>query len=133
MSPSRFRPLFKYVRGPALSCVIIDKLPFAPPGDPLLAARHQALLAAGEDPFQAQQVPQAAIALKQGVGRLIRDADDRGVVAICDPRLRQRGYGRRLLASLPPLPPTSCIDEVRAFFRELAQAGYTAQQPAGEL
>ena len=90
------------VRGEALSCVIIDKLPFAPPDDPLLKARQRAIREQGRDPFNEQQLPQAAIALKQGVGRLIRDASDRGVVVICDPRLHQKGYGPRLLASLPP-------------------------------
>jgi len=104
------------VRGEALSCVIIDKLPFAPPDDPLLRARHGALRAAGRDPFLEQQLPQAAIALKQGVGRLIRDAGDRGVVVICDPRLHGRGYGRRLLASLPPMRRTRDLAAVRDFF-----------------
>jgi len=104
------------VRGEALSCVIIDKLPFAPPDDPLLRARHDALRAEGRDPFLEQQLPHAAIALKQGVGRLIRDAGDRGVVVICDPRLQRAGYGRRLLASLPPMRRTRELAAVREFF-----------------
>ena len=104
------------VRGEALSCVIIDKLPFAPPDDPLLRARHGALRAEGRDPFLEQQLPHAAIALKQGVGRLIRDAADRGVVVICDPRLHGRGYGRRLLDSLPPMRRTRDLAAVQAFF-----------------
>jgi len=119
------------VRGEALSCVVIDKLPFAPPDDPLLKARHRAIREQGRDPFNEQQLPRAAIALKQGVGRLIRDATDRGVVVICDPRLHQKGYGRRLLASLPPMARTREIDEVRAFFRGPVHDGeYTA--PCGE-
>ncbi len=104
------------VRGDALSCVIIDKLPFAPPDDPLLRARHAALKAQGRDPFMEQQLPQAAITLKQGVGRLIRDATDRGVVVICDPRLHRMGYGRRLLDSLPPMARCRDIATVQAFF-----------------
>jgi ATP-dependent DNA helicase DinG len=105
------------VRGEALSCVIIDKLPFALPDDPLLRARHAALREQGLDPFNHQQLPHAAIALKQGVGRLIRDAADRGVVVICDPRLYRKGYGARLLNSLPPMRRTQELKDVRAFFR----------------
>ena len=92
------------VRGEALSCVIIDKLPFAPPDDPINEARARALKAAGRDPFMEHQLPQAVIALKQGVGRLIRDADDRGVVVLCDPRLLSKAYGRVFIDSLPPMP-----------------------------
>jgi ATP-dependent DNA helicase DinG len=117
------------VRGDALSCVIIDKLPFAPPDDPLLRARHAALRARGSDPFNDQQLPHAAIALKQGVGRLIRDASDRGVVVICDPRLLGRGYGRRLLASLPPMGRTRELGDVVDFFRAGAAEDYTAPPP----
>ncbi|MDX1594696.1 MAG: ATP-dependent DNA helicase [Gammaproteobacteria bacterium] len=94
------------VRGEALSCVIIDKLPFAAPDDPVLQARGEALRATGGNPFLEQHVPNAVIALKQGVGRLIRDVDDRGLLAICDPRLFGKSYGRRFLASLPPMPVT---------------------------
>jgi ATP-dependent DNA helicase DinG len=119
------------VRGDALSCVIIDKLPFAPPDDPLLQARHAALREQGRDPFIEQQLPQAAIALKQGVGRLIRDACDRGVVVVCDPRLHSRGYGRRLLASLPPMRLTRDIAQVRAFFQAEARSAYTAAVAPG--
>jgi ATP-dependent DNA helicase DinG len=113
------------VRGEALSCVIIDKLPFAPPDDPLLRARHAALREQGLDPFNHQQLPHAAIALKQGVGRLIRDAADRGVVVICDPRLYRKGYGRRLLDSLPPMRRTQDIETVREFFRSAPPQEYT--------
>jgi ATP-dependent DNA helicase DinG len=104
------------VRGEALSCVIIDKLPFAPPDDPINEARARALKAAGRDPFMEHQLPQAVIALKQGVGRLIRDAADRGVVVLCDPRLLSRAYGRVFIDSLPPMPTSRDIDDVVDFF-----------------
>jgi len=92
------------VRGPALRLVVIDKLPFASPGDPLVQARIDAIRRANGDAFTEFQLPQAVLALKQGVGRLIRDFDDRGLVVLGDPRLRTRGYGRLFLASLPPMP-----------------------------
>lgn len=104
------------VRGPALSCVIIDKLPFAAPDDPLLRARLKAAEEAGGNPFMELQVPAAVLALKQGAGRLIRDAHDRGVLVICDPRLTTRGYGRRFLDSLPPMPRTRRLADVESFF-----------------
>jgi ATP-dependent DNA helicase DinG len=104
------------VRGEALSCVIIDKLPFASPDDPVLQARARALEETGGNSFIDYQVPQAVIALKQGVGRLIRDAQDRGVLVLCDPRLRSKGYGKIFLASLPPMPRTSELGDVLAFF-----------------
>jgi len=104
------------VRGEALSCVIIDKLPFASPGDPVLKARLDALKARGVEPFSAMQLPAAVIALKQGAGRLIRDAHDRGVLMLCDPRLKSKGYGRVFLDSLPPMRRTQRLDEVEAFF-----------------
>ena len=104
------------IRGDALSLVLIDKLPFAPPDDPLLVARAEAIRHDGGDPFTTTQLPAAVIGLKQGVGRLIRDEGDSGVVVICDPRLRSRGYGRIFLDSLPPMPITADIEEVRAFF-----------------
>jgi ATP-dependent DNA helicase DinG len=104
------------VRGEALSCVIIDRLPFAAPGDPVLQARLDALRAAGGNPFMQHQLPQAVIALKQGAGRLIRDAEDRGVLVLCDPRLRRRPYGRVFLESLPPMPQTAELTEVQRFF-----------------
>jgi len=104
------------VRGPALSVVIIDKLPFASPGDPVLQARLEALRRGGADPFLDYQLPQAVIALKQGVGRLIRDERDRGVLMLCDPRLSAKGYGRRFLASLPPMRQTHALADVVGFF-----------------
>ena len=104
------------VRGEALSCVVIDKLPFAPPDDPINEARARALKAAGRDPFLEHQLPQAVIALKQGVGRLIRDADDRGVIVLCDPRLLSKAYGRVFMDSLPPMPLSRDIDDVVNFF-----------------
>ena len=104
------------VRGEALSVVVIDKLPFAPPDDPVLAARLEHLRRNGRNPFLEYQVPQAAIALKQGTGRLIRDEHDRGVLVLCDPRVLAKPYGRQLLDSLPPMPRTRVISDVVAFF-----------------
>jgi ATP-dependent DNA helicase DinG len=92
------------VVGRQLSMVIIDKLPFAPPDDPVLSARIEALRRRGEDPFAGIQLPAAAMALKQGAGRLIRSEQDRGLLVVCDDRLVTRGYGRRLIRSLPPFP-----------------------------
>jgi len=105
------------VPGDALSVVVIDKLPFAPPDDPLLAARLEHLRAAGGNPFFEVQVPQAAIALKQGAGRLIRTETDRGVLVIGDPRLIDKPYGRRIWKSLPPMRRTRELSDVEAFFR----------------
>jgi ATP-dependent DNA helicase DinG len=107
------------VRGDALSLVVIDKLPFAPPDDPVLAARIDALKAGGRNPFNELQLPQAALQLKQGAGRLIRDEGDRGVLMLCDPRLLSRPYGARILKSLPPMKPTRSLAEVQAFFATL--------------
>ena len=104
------------VVGDALSCVIIDKLPFASPGDPVTAARIDAINARGGDAFADYQVPLAILALQQGLGRLIRHRTDRGVLAVLDPRLRTMGYGRRFLASLPPAPVTHELDAVERFF-----------------
>ncbi len=104
------------VAGDALSVVVIDKLPFAAPDDPVLEARLEAVRRRGGNPFLAEQVPAAAIALKQGVGRLIRRHDDRGVLVLCDPRLVSKPYGRVFLASLPPLARTTALADVQAFF-----------------
>ncbi|WP_296698592.1 ATP-dependent DNA helicase [Thiocapsa sp. UBA6158] len=110
------------VRGEALSCVLIDRLPFASPGDPVLAARIDAVRRRGGNPFNDHQLPQAVIALKQGAGRLIRDGEDRGVLVVCDPRLLGRSYGHRFLESLPAMARTRSIDDVRAFFATAPQA-----------
>jgi ATP-dependent DNA helicase DinG len=104
------------VVGEQLSCVIIDKLPFASPGDPITAARIEAVTAAGGDAFGEYQVPLAILALLQGLGRLIRHRSDRGVLAILDPRIRTMGYGRRFLASCPPAPVTHDLAAIEAFF-----------------
>ena len=105
------------VAGEALSVVVIDKLPFAAPDDPVLVARLEVLRESGLNPFVEWQIPNAVIALKQGAGRLIRDINDRGVLVLCDPRLTSKGYGRIFLASLPPMPRSADVEDVRAFFR----------------
>jgi len=104
------------VRGEALSCVVIDRLPFAAPGDPVMQARIESLRQRGEDPFLSYQLPQAVITLKQGVGRLIRDVTDRGVLVLGDPRLTTKSYGRVFLNSLPPMPRTRNLERVNTFF-----------------
>ena len=114
------------VRGHGLRLVIIDKLPFASPADPVLAARFEAMKSAGENPFMDYQLPQAVIMLKQGVGRLIRDAEDRGVLAICDPRLFTARYGSIIRASLPPMAITRSRSAACAFVDELAPSGLEA-------
>jgi ATP-dependent DNA helicase DinG len=106
------------VPGGALSVVIIDKLPFAPPDDPLLAARLEHLRATGGNPFFDYQLPQAVISLKQGAGRLIRSETDRGVLMLCDPRLVDKPYGKRIWRSLPPMRRTRELAAVEAFFAE---------------
>jgi ATP-dependent DNA helicase DinG len=104
------------VRGEALSLVIIDKLPFAPPDDPVLAARIAQISKQGRNAFMEYQLPRAIITLKQGAGRLIRDETDRGVLMICDPRLISKPYGKRIWQSLPPFKRTRVEEEAVAFF-----------------
>jgi ATP-dependent DNA helicase DinG len=103
------------VKGSALRLVVIEKLPFASPDDPLVRARVEYLEACGRSAFREYQLPEAALALKQGVGRLIRSEEDFGVVAICDPRLTSRGYGKVFLAALPPMPVTRERDQAMEF------------------
>jgi ATP-dependent DNA helicase DinG len=107
------------VKGQALSLVVIDKLPFASPDDPVLAARLEAIRRRGGNPFFEYQLPQAVLALKQGVGRLIRDAADAGVVMICDPRLMTRRYGSVFIQSLPPMPATTNLREAVALLERV--------------
>ena len=104
------------VRGEALSLVVIDKLPFAPPDDPVLSARIEKINKEGRNAFMEYQLPRAVINLKQGAGRLIRDETDRGVLMICDPRLITKSYGKKIWQSLPPMKRTRQLAEVEAFF-----------------
>lgn len=106
------------VRGDTLSCVIIDKLPFTAPDDPLLKARIEDCKLQGGDPFQQVQIPDAVITLKQGVGRLIRDQKDRGALIICDNRLVTREYGATFLSSLPPIPRTRDLGVIKQFLAQ---------------
>ena len=105
------------VRGEALSLVVIDKLPFAPPDDPVLSARIEKINKEGRNAFMEYQLPRAVINLKQGAGRLIRDETDRGVLMICDPRLITKSYGKKIWQSLPPMKRTRDLAEVERFFR----------------
>jgi ATP-dependent DNA helicase DinG len=104
------------VVGEALSCVIVDKLPFASPAEPVTAARIEAIKARGENAFEQYQLPLAILTLEQGLGRLIRHRRDRGVLAVLDPRIRSKGYGARFLAALPPAPVVTSLDDVARFF-----------------
>jgi ATP-dependent DNA helicase DinG len=118
------------VRGEALSLVVIDKLPFAPPDDPVLAARLESVERRGGNPFLDYQLPQAALSLKQGAGRLIRDEADRGVLVICDPRLLAKPYGRRILASLPPMRLTRELDDAALFLKGGGPPSVLVQRPS---
>ncbi|MEW5056588.1 MAG: ATP-dependent DNA helicase [Cycloclasticus sp.] len=107
------------VRGDALSCVIIDKLPFTSPGDPVTKARLEHMTANGQSPFAEFQLPSAALTLKQGVGRLIRDVEDTGLLVLCDPRLSSKAYGKVFVSSLPAMPITQEMKDVNRFFRRI--------------
>jgi len=107
------------VPGDALSVVVIDKLPFAPPDDPVLSARIEHLRKAGVNPFMTYQLPRTVINMKQGAGRLIRTEQDKGVLVVCDPRMVDKPYGRRVWRSLPPMARTRVEDEVVAFLKTL--------------
>ena len=120
------------VVGEALSVVVIDKLPFAAPDDPVFEARLDAIRTRGGNPFRDEQLPQAVIALKQGVGRLIRSESDRGVLVLCDPRLLNRSYGRVFLSSLPPFRQTRELADVEAFFAPQWVPGENAARPLVE-
>ena len=115
------------VAGDSLSCVVIDKLPFASPGDPVTSARIDAIKARGGDAFTDYQVPLAILSLQQGFGRLIRHRSDRGVLAVLDPRLATMGYGRRFLASLPPAPVTRDLRAVDRFFQDTRPEGSSSR------
>lgn len=108
------------VKGRALSCIIIDKLPFTPPDDPVFQARAAKLKENGQNPFMTYQLPATAINLKQGIGRLIRSIDDYGVLVICDPRITSKSYGKFLLNSLPDMDRTTDIKDVKTFFTKHA-------------
>jgi ATP-dependent DNA helicase DinG len=110
------------VPGEALQCVVIDKLPFPPPNDPLVEARVQRLESQGRNAFAEYFVAEAAVSLKQGAGRLIRSETDRGLLVVCDPRMASMGYGRRLVAALPPMTRVADEAEALAWLRELAPA-----------
>jgi ATP-dependent DNA helicase DinG len=121
------------VPGEALQLVVIDKLPFPPPNDPLVEARTGRLEANGRSPFNDYFIPEAAVALKQGAGRLIRRESDRGVLMLCDTRLSSMGYGRRLLAALPPMRRLGSEEELMQALEALTRASTTAQPPDGNL
>ncbi len=110
------------VPGDALQCVVIDKLPFPPPNDPLVQARVRQIKEQGREPFDEYFLAEAAVALKQGAGRLIRTETDRGLLVVCDPRMRQMGYGRRLRAALPPMGWLTEQEDAMAWLAELAAA-----------
>ena len=108
------------VKGESLSLVVVDKIPFAPPDDPVLAARDQWRRARGEDPFRKNQLPAAVTLMKQVAGRLLRDFDDYGVFVACDPRLTERGYGKVILRSLPPMTRAQTAEEAATFLQKMA-------------
>jgi ATP-dependent DNA helicase DinG len=115
------------IPGDALQLVVIDKLPFSPPNDPLVSARSRNLEANGKNPFQYLHMPQAAIALKQGAGRLIRSETDRGILVVCDVRLVQMGYGRRIISALPNMRRIGSETEFVQALTELTKPSTTAR------
>jgi ATP-dependent DNA helicase DinG len=120
------------VRGSALTIVAIDKLPFASPADPLMMARLEFIRRAGGNGFTEHQLPQAALALKQGAGRLLRDQSDFGVIVLCDPRIKSKNYGSVFLKSLEPMTSTSSLEDVRQFLlSHEAPAAGDAKRQAG--
>jgi ATP-dependent DNA helicase DinG len=119
------------VRGAALSIVAIDKLPFASPGDPLMMARLEFIRRQGGNGFTEHQLPQAALTLKQGAGRLLRDHSDFGVIVLCDPRVLSKSYGGVFLKSLEPMPSTSSLDDVRRFLLSHAVPAPVEARQAG--
>ena len=119
------------VRGSALTVVAIDKLPFASPADPLMMARLEFIRRQGGNGFTGHQLPLAVLALKQGVGRLLRDETDYGVIVLCDPRLRSKGYGKVFLDSLAPMPHTDSIDDVSEFLERHEPAEPAPGRQAG--
>jgi ATP-dependent DNA helicase DinG len=114
------------VRGPALSIVAIDKLPFASPSDPLMMARLEFIRRQGGNGFMDHQLPLAALSLKQGAGRLLRDQSDFGVIVLCDPRIKSKRYGRMFLQCLEPMPATSALNEVSSFLAAHERKGKVA-------
>jgi ATP-dependent DNA helicase DinG len=102
---------------------VIDKLPFPPPDDPLVEARTRRLKAQGRQPFQDLHLAEAAVSLKQGAGRLIRSESDEGLLVVCDPRLQTMGYGRRLVAALPPMSRVATLEQALAYLRGLHPLG----------
>jgi ATP-dependent DNA helicase DinG len=119
------------IQGSALQLAVIDKLPFTPPDDPVLQAQAQACLDAGGKPFKDIYLSQAALALKQGAGRLIRSESDQGILLVCDPRLVLKGYGKRILAALPPLRPSADEQQWMEALQELARTQALPDSDAG--
>lgn len=107
------------VKGRALRVVIIDRIPFAAPGDPVYEARLDAIKRRGGSPFNEHQLPEAIVTLRQGVGRLIRDVEDRGLLMLCDPRLRSKSYGKKILGSLPAMPQLKTLEEVQQYVAQI--------------
>lgn len=120
------------VRGEALSCVIIDKLPFGSPGDPVVAARIDRIRDEGGNPFRDYQLPQAVLTLRQGAGRLIRDTDDYGVLVLADPRLIEKSYGKTFLNSLPGMTRTRKLEVIQRFFTMIAETGFKQREMSGD-